>query len=385
MAVDTKTKYGKKVAEAFNVGTKSTDDEQSEEYAYTTTGEESFDELCEKTSEALGDLKEKGVALAVEKKTEKEQIKENGDDVSSIHDDVKEMCDDDGSKQDEINFDELTEDAPDVEEGPPADEEPVEEPTEEPEEASEEEEETEKVFLPGFVGKHDEKIEWKVESPANLWDSFYKKKLDYLFKMLPGGVLDFPAIEQELEELVVNDLGSEMRGEVFDAGLMQDKMDILLGYRERVRHLSMKVNNQYFLFKGLIGKLEGFLARTQYIKPQIKQEGLVLEHLGDMFQYLHKLEAAYHNIKNTEDVLKMANDMLSRKITLCMPYKAREVYESQVDHSSSPSQQQRRTSSQRRDDEIEGSGIDIKGDELPTDPIAKPAEEKVGEVGWDEL
>jgi transcriptional antiterminator Rof (Rho-off) len=100
-------------------------------------------------------------------------------------------------------------------------------------------------------------------------------------------------------------------------------------HRERIKNISLKCNVQYFVWKRWIEKdmLKGYLARVEYIKPAIKQEGLVMEHMRDLEFYYAQLEALYNNCYKVEKTLEAAYDTLSRRVSICMELKTGDRYE----------------------------------------------------------
>ena len=87
--------------------------------------------------------------------------------------------------------------------------------------------------------------------------------------------------------------------------------------------------------------LRGFLARVEYLKPALKQDGLVMEHMRDIEWYYHKLKSLYDNCHKIEKTLEAAYDTLSRKVTICMELRPNERFgqtsyeesEKPIDHS----------------------------------------------------
>ena len=169
---------------------------------------------------------------------------------------------------------------------------------------------------------YEKNIPWRMKSPSSMWDRFYSQKIQTVKNCMVKGELDFDALADELSQTTI-----DIAAETFDKDEIMKQMEKVQLFRERVKLISIRVNAQYFLFKRFYALLEGHLASTLYVKPQVKQGGLMIEHLGDIGLYLGKLEGIYDSVKKTEDVLKNCYDTLSRKVTICMELKLREIYE----------------------------------------------------------
>ncbi len=137
-------------------------------------------------------------------------------------------------------------------------------------------------------------------------------------------------------------------------------------HRERIKNISLKCNVQYFVWKRWIEKdmMKGYLAMIQYIKPAIKQEGLVLEHMRDLEYYYAQLEALYNNCSKVEKTLEAAYDTLSRRVSICMELKACERYDRNKNYSSNIPTREIVTENKSDDndfDEIEEGEVAKKG------------------------
>jgi hypothetical protein len=116
------------------------------------------------------------------------------------------------------------------------------------------------------------------------------------------------------------------------------------------------------------------LARIQYLKPVLKQEGLILEHMGDVEMYFEKLRGLHKSVADTEKNLAAAYEMLSRKVTICMELPPVERY-SKADRKERPQFQYEEKPSEELDD----------FDDLPSGAAAGPEIKKSGPTGWDAL
>ena len=212
----------------------------------------------------------------------------------------------------------------------------------------------------------DGKIQWSLDSPVTLYNKFYKRKRE-LVEKYSGEQLNFKALNEELINASV-----DVTDEIFDQEIVRKKMEMVQQYRERVKKISITCNTQYFLWKRWIEKdmLKGYLAKIEYLKPSIKQEGLVLEHMGDLEYYYSQLEALYNNCYKVEKTLEAAYEMLSRKVSICMELKPIDRYDR-----SKRSNNYRENKSSELDDY----------DEISDGDVAKKDKIKSGVVGWGEF
>ena len=72
--------------------------------------------------------------------------------------------------------------------------------------------------------------------------------------------------------------------------------------------------------------LKGCLARVEYLKPIIKQDGLIHEHMRDIELYFANLDALHKSAYQAESNLQAAFDTLSRKVSICMDLKTGDRY-----------------------------------------------------------
>ena len=207
-------------------------------------------------------------------------------------------------------------------------------------------------------------VQWILDSPVPMYRKFYDRKRE-LVEVYTGKQLDFRALNDELGNASVN-----VTDEIFDQEIVRKKMEEVQQYRERVKQISIRCNVQYFLWKRWIEKdmLKGCLSRVEYLKPAIKQEGLVLEHMGDLEYYYSQLEALYNNCYRVEKTLEAASEMLSRKVSICMELKPRDRYD---------------RSNQNSYNKKESLELDDY-DEISDGDVAKKSKMKDGVIGWGE-
>jgi len=354
----------------FDLSSGSSDEnEQAEEYGHSTESLETFDELVKEVSDEVKESDSKGHGLEADDPCDiareicsegvcsipppeiKEEVTKTDDffdDLDTIQVVIEEIV----PVAEEINSAKL---------GPP----PVDVST---------------IPTYGEIGSGDDKIEWMLESPSEMYNSFYAKKRDLLFKYMVGGQVEYKRWTQELEEAKVT-----IRGEVFDHQLIIDQMEAVQQHRERVKAIHVRVNNQYFTFKRFVEMMRGFLARIEYLKPVLKQEGLIMEHMRDIELYYARLEALHDSATKTEKMLAAAFDTLSRKCTICMELKPSERVELKDDTSSSsaPSIPSAPVPSVplAREQSSEFDAFD----DLPSNAQAVPIGHKVGVISWGDI
>jgi len=157
---------------------------------------------------------------------------------------------------------------------------------------------------------------WKTTEPAPKYASFYREKRDALEnELLIGGEIDFDQFHAELEKASV-DISV---GDTFVAELVCKKMEEVQRWRDRIKHLQLQVNKQYFRWERSIDLFEGLLSRVEYERG--KQDGLKYEHMYDMEMYFGSLKSLHKSIECVSKTLDGAFECLSRQVTVIMPTK----------------------------------------------------------------
>lgn len=157
---------------------------------------------------------------------------------------------------------------------------------------------------------------WKIEEDDQFFGQFYSLKKNALTSwLLPGGEINFDILHEELVEAKV-DLGSIGFG---DFKLMYDSMKGVQHWKDRITEISIRVNAQYYAWKRAVELFRGTLARMHYEKPSEKQEGVVMEHMGDMVRYFSQLEAVHASVDAVSKNLDNAFDCISRQVSICLP------------------------------------------------------------------
>jgi len=155
------------------------------------------------------------------------------------------------------------------------------------------------------------KIVWFTQSPSRLFDQFYQIKKNFIDTYITNvKQINYDRFMYELENAKV-----DVSTEVLDKTILFLKMDEIQRNIDRVVHIQLKCYDQYFITKRFVELLRGSLARVQYLKPQLKQDGLILEHMGDLELYCKRLETVYEGANQIMKTLERAFDNISRKVT----------------------------------------------------------------------
>jgi hypothetical protein len=158
--------------------------------------------------------------------------------------------------------------------------------------------------------------DWNTYTNNLAFISFYEMKKDALSGwLLPGGEIDFETTQSELISARV-DLSSISFGDLHS---MFDSLKSIQHWKDRVTEISLRVNAQYYSWKRAIDLFRGTLARMHYEKPAEKQDGVVMEHMGDMIRYFSQIESLHANVDAVTRNLDNAFDCISRQITISMP------------------------------------------------------------------
>ena len=167
----------------------------------------------------------------------------------------------------------------------------------------------------------DGKIEFFLESPSKLFDQFYGYKRELVEDLTPGEQLSFNDLTRELLDCKVN-----IRTEVFDNREYIRQMTVIQGFMERVKNIQITCNNQYFVWEEFLPNIKGCLARVEYLKPAIKQEGFVHEHMRDLIWYYSKLKHLHESCKGVVKTLEKSFVSVSRKASITTPPRQSERY-----------------------------------------------------------
>lgn len=341
------------------------DSGQSEEYGHSTDSDESFDDLEKEMSGKISELEDKGAS--VEKEDPHDIIMDVASREESEEPDEKDDPEDIFDSDDDFDSIDETEKKEIVKETAEA--------IAQYHEEKENENESDDTFHNDGFKIIDDKIQWALESPSSMYDNFYRQKKIFLDNCVckVGGQVEYSRWTKELEEAEV-----DVVSEVFDQQVMIDKMEEVQQFRNRVKYIGVRVNNQYYAFERFISLLRGYLAKVQYLKPVLKQDGLILEHMGDIELYFERLRALHSSVSITEKNLAAAYEMLSRKVTICMELPPAERYEK-------PSQKSSYVSKLAAQKQAEANEALDDFDDLPMNAKAGPREHRPGKISWGEI
>ena len=355
---------------------KDEENEQTEEYGHGTESPDSFKDLAKEVSDDIKKSVDQGHSLSKEDPHDIIKSVCSDGEVDTIGDIIVKVMEEEKA----VEAKEETKEVDDFFDALPVKKEevPKEEVSEEAEvDSSPVEENHSKSPFPvadyGEIGDGDDKIEWMLDSPSSMYNGFYQKKRNLLFRYMVGGQMEYKRWTQELEDARVI-----IKGEVFDHQLIIRQMEAVQQHRERVKSIHVRVNNQYFTFKRFVEMMKGSLARIEYLKPVIRQEGLIMEHMRDLELYYARLEALHDSATKTEKTLEKAFDTLSRKCTICMELKAPE----RVDLKSGSTSY---TPPAYVPPVREKSSEFDEFDDLPSNAQAAPVGHKLGVIGWGEI
>lgn len=232
-------------------------------------------------------------------------------------------------------------------------------------------------------------ILWNIESPTELYDGFYEIKKKQIQTFSGGRQLDFERLYADLYACNV-----DISTEVLDKDILMKHLDIVVQGINRVATIQVQVNHQQFVWKRFVELLRGALARVQYLKPVLKQEGLILEHMGDIEFYVERLNAIKDSAHKIMQSLERAFEAVSRKVSVMLTvqtkytertapdaysntYSAPPTYETPVEtHEEEVVQPAPETTPSS--DLGDYDGFDIGA-------VVKPVKPKAGECGWGDV
>ncbi len=368
----------KEFEEMFDLVLKDDENSQVEEYGHSMNSEEPFDDLVKVVSEDMKKVNDKGTILEVENSHDimNDILSRNSEEQNNIHKNVEQfdeknsddMCV--GNKEEDFDCllvqDIEKENINDVVENINEFHNDIKD-----KEGKKEISSLDEINIESYSMTEDDKIIWSLKSPSIMYDPFYKQKKVVLDSCLIGGQVKFSQWNKELGEAQV-----DVVTEVFDQQVIIKQMEEVQQFRNRVKYIGVRVNNQYFLFDRFTPLLRGYLARIQYLKPILKQDGLILEHMGDVEMYFERLRGLHKSVADTEKNLAAAYEMLSRKVTICMELPPVERYlksDAKSYHSKFINNEDNKSS--------EMGGFD----DLPSGAIAGAIEKKSGAVGWGDI
>jgi len=168
----------------------------------------------------------------------------------------------------------------------------------------------------------DGKIEFFLDSPSRLFDQFYAFKRELVEELTPGEQLAFDDLTSQLLKCNIN-----IRTNVFNNEEYIRQMTVIQGFMDSVKNIQVTCNNQYFVWEEFLPNIKGCLARVEYLKPAIKQEGFVHEHMRDLVWYYSKLKHLHESCKGVVKTLEKSFEAVSRKASITTPNRPMERYQ----------------------------------------------------------
>lgn len=164
--------------------------------------------------------------------------------------------------------------------------------------------------------------DWLLEPPSPKYSAFYEEKRKILPKILRGGKLPISKYGQELMRASI-----DTKVDLYDHLRIGDKMTEIRQWQTRIMEIRGEVLSQFHSWKRAVELFRGLLARSEYSKPAIAQEGTNYNHMRDMEMYFTDLQYLHEFSKEMLTTLEHQFDSLSRQVTLTMPQKGIERYE----------------------------------------------------------
>ena len=158
---------------------------------------------------------------------------------------------------------------------------------------------------------------WLLESPAPKYNQFYAEKKWILPRILRGGKIPVDKFRKELSEAYV-----DTKVEMYDYELISQKMTEIRNWQTRVLQMRGHVLVQFYNWKRTVELFHGVLARAEYAKPAICQQGVIYNHMRDMEMYLADLQYLHDFTKELGANLVSQFESMSRQVTLSMPLRS---------------------------------------------------------------
>lgn len=204
----------------------------------------------------------------------------------------------------------------------------------------------------------DGEIQWILDEPTPNYTGFYGHKREIVKNIVGGKQIPYDRWIDELAKSHVN-----VTLQVYDPNVIHDRMQIVQNLRNRVCHILMVCNSQYYLFERAIELLRGTLARVEYISPAIKQSGVIYQHMRDIEFYFARLKTVHRSGDMILKNLDAAFEVLSRKLTISIP-----TWQQQRAEQQAPKQ--------AISQELEAF------DDLPKDAKSQHDSKKTGKIDW---
>ena len=130
-------------------------------------------------------------------------------------------------------------------------------------------------------------------------------------------MLDLSSISDEIKEC---NLDHFIGSDVISPDLIRVNLDESYRWRTRVAFMLIDIYEQYYAWKRCLELLKAKLWKDHELKGSHRRDGLTVEHLCDVEQYVHDMDGCVECAKHVDNMLKAAAESLSRQLT-CLQLK----------------------------------------------------------------
>jgi len=155
---------------------------------------------------------------------------------------------------------------------------------------------------------------WNFKSTTPKFDNFYRIKKAYVLEYLGSQPLDIESLEKEVRDIQNIDISNVG----FDLDLILDKMTIVCMNLQRLGEIQIIANRHAFVGEGVSRLLQGALALVEYMKPNLRQEGVTIQHLGEVVMYVSGMEALKESASSSHKSLTRSLETLNRRVTVAL-------------------------------------------------------------------
>lgn len=153
---------------------------------------------------------------------------------------------------------------------------------------------------------------------SRVYKDFYRYKFLFLKTALSRfKVLDLGEMTQELRDIK---LDHYIDADTIHPDLIRVKLNEAYKWRVRVASLLIHAFEQFYAWRRWLDMMRAKLWKDHALKGAYNRDGLTLEHLYDIEQYVHDMEGFIESAKHFDNMLKAASDSLSRQLT-CLQLK----------------------------------------------------------------
>lgn len=155
--------------------------------------------------------------------------------------------------------------------------------------------------------------EWNLNPPTPEFEKFYSDKKDTL-KHIINDRIPFKKYTKELIDAKV-----DVTTPLLDFAEIHKKMQLVQGFRDRVKDIRIHCSSQYFKVKMFLETFKGKLLTIRTVKPAEAREGYFFEHLSDVMDYQGDLEHIHYSADIVYKNLDNAFECLSRQLSIALP------------------------------------------------------------------